>query len=185
MRKTEFDGRVSPSADPLILALEAWHLLSPRTRHCLEHKRDENDSASTVARVPIEAMRLSDLAKLEVRDLAGIPNLGRVCLCEIALLMERYGWSFQMSSASWQTMFDHPIFTGLPTLKMKVALAAERRQANFERSRAMLEAKERDGATAETIGKRFGASAAAAQISMQNARSILEQRTRYPLPTTH
>lgn len=185
MRKTEFEGRVSPSTDPLILALEAWHLLSARSRHCLEHRRDDNDSASTVAQVPIEVMRLSDLAKLELRDVIRIPNLGRVCLCEIALLMERYGWSFQTSSASWQTMFDHPVFTGLPTLRMKVALAAEKRRANFERGRAMLEAKEQDGATAGAIGKQFGVSAAVAQVSVQNARWILEQRARYPLPTTH
>jgi len=177
------DRRVAtPIADPSILALDAWHLLSPRTRHCLERRSDDSNPASTVANVPIEAMHLSDLAKLDLKDLARVPNLGRICLCEIAVVMERYGWRFHNSWVFARDIFDHPVFAGLPTLLAKVDRAAGRRRAAFERGRGMLDVARQDGLTAREVGERFGVSAATAQVAMQSARQITDQRARYPLP---
>ena len=172
----------TPTADPSILALEAWHLLSARTRHCLERRSDESNPASTVADVPIETMHLSDLAKLDLKDLARVPNLGRICLCEIAVVMERYGWRFHNSWVFARDIFDHPVFAGLPTLLAKVDRAAGRRRAAFERGRGMLDVARQDGLTAREVGERFGVSAATAQVAMQSARQITDQRARYPLP---
>jgi len=172
----------TPTADPSILALEAWHLLSARTRHCLERRSDDSNPASTVANVPIEAMHLSDLAKLDLKDLARVPNLGRICLCEIAVVMERYGWRFHNPWVFARDSFDHPVFAGLPTLLAKVDRAAEKRKAAFERGLGMLDVARQDGLAAREIGERFGVSAAAAQVAMQSARQILDQRARHPLP---
>lgn len=177
------DRRVAtPIADPSILALDAWHLLSARTRHCLERRADEANPASTVANVSIEAMHLSDLAKLELKDLARVPNLGRICLCEIAVVMERYGWRFHNPWMLARDSFDHPVFAGLPSLRRKVEQAASRRHAAFERGLGMLDVARQDKLTAREVGERFDVSAAAAQVAMQSARQILDQRARYPLP---
>jgi hypothetical protein len=179
------DQPVSPTADPAILALEAWHLLSPRTRHCLERRSDETNPASTIAGVPIEAMHLSNLAQLELKDIARLPNLGRICLCEIALAMQRYGWNFNTSWAMARDIFDHPVFTGLATLLAKVERAAEKRRSTFDQSMAMLEMGRREHLTAKQVGERFGVSAAMAQVAMGHARQMLDQRARFPLPPTH
>lgn len=127
-------------------------------------------------------MHLSDLAKLELKDLARVPNLGRTCLCEIAVVMERYGWRFHNPSVFARGIFDHPVFAGLSTLLAKVDRAAGKRAAAFERGRRMLDVARQERLTARAIGERFGVSAATAQVSMQSARQILDQRARYPLP---
>lgn len=73
-----------PKVDVLIASLEAWHIISTRTRNCLGRLDRADDPASTVTGTPIEKMRLSHLSRCEQADIFRLPNLGRVCYCEIA-----------------------------------------------------------------------------------------------------
>ena len=152
-----------PRQDVSILALEAWHVISPRTRNCLGHLDMPGDSTSTVAGVTIERMHLSD--------------------CEIAAAMDRYGWRFrQRWSGRAEPSALELLGASLSRHLQKITRAARTRSERFVVGETMLRLHEVEGLSGSEIGKRFGMSGAAVHATIQKTRRTLELRARFPLP---
>jgi hypothetical protein len=169
--------------DASILALEAWGVISTRTRNCLGYLDKATDPASTVAGVRIEEMRLSDLSRCERLSIFRLPNLGRVCYCEIAAIMDRYGWRFH---DRWSGIPEPPALELLGAslsrhLRM-ITQAAGKRAERFSFGESMLRLYEEEGLSGVEIGKRFGITGAAAYVTIQKARRVADLRMRMPLP---
>lgn len=169
--------------DVAVLALEAWHVISTRTRNCLGHLNRDDDPESTVSRTSIEQMHLSDLSRCSRSSIIRLPNLGHVCYCEIAAAMDRYGWRFH---DEW-TGGPEPLALELlgPSLARYVKMvsqAAEARAERFALGEKMLELHDRDGWSGAEIGKLFGVSGSAALATIQKVRRTTNLRIRYPLP---
>lgn len=167
--------------DVSILSLEAWHVISSRTRNCLGYLNDPKDAGSTVAKIPIEQMRLSDLSHVSRLDMVRLPNLGQACYCEIAVVMDRYGWRFH---DRWTGQSEPPALdllgTPLPRVLRKTAQAMEVRKARFALGQEML--KLHDGGLSLTeIGNRFGVTGSAVRVTIQKTRQVLEARTQLPI----
>lgn len=173
------NGTSSVTSDVHIIALEAWNLISARTRNCLGHRYVDEDPATTVASVPIEEMRLSHLSGLRAGDLLRIPNLGYSSYCEIALAMEHYGWRFRDAWGQKESplAYFHP-----STLARFTALAAAKRQVALERGETMRRLRDEDGMTLRKIGVRFNVSGTAVNVAIQHAGRIRDLRAHYPLP---
>lgn len=174
---------VRPPVDAFVLALEAWHVISSRARNCLGYLDKATDPASTVAGVSIDEMRLSDLSRCAQASVFRLPNLGRVCYCEIAAAMDRYGWRFhdQWTGKPERSALE-ALGSSLPRYLQRVTQAAEVRAERFALGEKMLRLHEKEGLSGAEIGKLFGVSGAAAHASIQKIRRIVEQRRRYPLP---
>lgn len=170
--------------DPLILALEAWLLVSVRTRNCLGHLYHPNDPASTLPGIPIEEMRLSHLSRFPGYYLFRIPNMGQLSYCEIATMMDRYGWNFDGYSIDGS---GAPPLAGfgqsLPRYMAKVVKSAEKRRAQFERGLLMKQLYEQDHLSVAAIGERFGVGGAAVSAAIIKTRELLASRERLPLPS--
>ncbi len=179
MPKNDLTSRTDVS----ILALEVWHVISSRTRNCLGRLDKATDPTSTVAGVRIEEMRLSDLSRCESVSVIRLPNLGRVCYCEIAAVMDRYGWRFHRR---WNSKPELPALqllgASLPRYLQMATQAAEIRRQNFARGERMMQLRDREGLSGAEIGKQFGITGAAASLTIQKTRRILELRARLPLP---
>lgn len=171
-----------PKVDVLIVSLEAWHIISTRTRNCLGRLDRADDPASTVTGTPVEKMRLSHLSRCEQADIFRLPNLGRVCYCEIAAVMDRYGWRFH---DRW-TGKPQPPAPGLlgPSLARyleRISRAAAARGERFALGEAMLRLYDEEGLSGPEIGKRFGITGAAAHAAIQKTRRTMDIRSRLPL----
>ena len=172
-----------PRQDVSILALEAWHVISPRTRNCLGHLDMPGDPTSSVAGVPIERMHLSDLSRCEGSSVFRVPNLGHVSYCEIAAAMDRYGWRFRKRwSGKAEPSALELLGPSLPRLLQKIIRAARTRSDRFAVGEAMLRLHEVEGLSGPEIGTRFGMSGAAVHATIQKTRRTLELRARFPLP---
>ncbi len=173
---------MEPTEDASILALEAWHVISSRTRNCLGQLDDASDTTSTVAGVRIEEMRLSDLSRCEWVSIFRLPNLGRVCYCEIAAVMDRYGWRFH---DRWTGKPEPPALDllgpALPHYLQMIAEAAAKRSERFAIGETMLRLYDEEGRSGAEIGKRFGVTGAAVHATIQKTRRILDLRMRLPL----
>jgi hypothetical protein len=169
-----------PLDDPSILALEAWDLISRRLFNCLGAQRIPGDRTSTVAHVPIDQMRLSDVARCNPADILRAPNLGRGCFREMWLVLEHYGFSMDGSSASadrWQAMWPG----GKDMWTAKWGAERDQRRATSERDQEMLDAHERDGVPLSAIAQRYGVSGAVASLRIRSARRRLAAKARHPL----
>lgn len=170
--------------DVLIVALEAWDIISSRTRNCLGQLNRKGDPTSTVAGVRIEDMRLSDLSRCERSSIFRLPNLGRVCYCEIAAAMDSYGWRFH------ERWFGKPEPAALELLGSslkrdleKSVHAAKIRSDKFALGQEMLSLHESEGLTCAEIGKRYTVTGAAIHATIQKTRRKLERRALFPLPS--
>ncbi|MBV2150697.1 hypothetical protein N5J77_06090 [Sphingobium yanoikuyae] len=174
---------IAPTTDASMLALEAWHVISSRTRNCLGQLDKPTDLASTVAGVPIEKMQLSDLSRCERAGILRLPNLGRVCYCEIASVMDRYGWRFH---DQWTGKPEPPALDllgpALPRHLHMIAQAAAKRSERFAIGETMLRLNDEEGLSGAEIGKHFGVTGAAVHANIQKTRRILDLRARLPLP---
>ncbi|SES07149.1 hypothetical protein SAMN05518866_13635 [Sphingobium sp. YR768] len=170
-------------ADASILALEAWLVISSRARNCLAHLNRPTDPASTVASVSIDEMRLSDLSRCTRASVLRAPNLGRVSYCEIAAVMDRYGWRFH---DQWTGKPEPPALellgSSLPRYLQMVTRAAEVRAERFAVGQKMRGLHEQEGLSGAEIGRLFGVSGAAAHASIQKNRRVAELRRLYPQP---
>lgn len=168
--------------DALIVSLEAWHIISTRTRNCLGRLDRAGDAASTVTGTPIEKMRLSHLSRCEQADIFRLPNLGWVCYCEIAAVMDRYGWRFH---DRWTGKPQPPALELLgPSLARyleRMSRAAAARGERFALGEAMLRLYDEEGLSGPEIGKRLGITGAAAHAAIQKARRTMDIRSRLPL----
>ncbi|MAM11835.1 hypothetical protein [Sphingobium cupriresistens] len=175
---------VEPARDVSILALEAWHVISSRTRNCLGQLNRPTEPASTVAGVRIENMQLSDLSHCERVDLFRLPNLGRVCYCEIAAVMDCYGWRFH---DRWTGEPQPPALellgSSLPRYLRMIRQSAATRAERFKLGETMLKLCHEDGMSGAEIGKRFGVTAAAVNAAIQKTRRVRDLRARLPLPS--
>lgn len=172
----------SPRQDVSILALEAWHVISPRTRNCLGHLYEPEDPASTIAGVAIENMHLSDLSLCEGLDIFRMPNLGRISYCEIAAVMDRYGWRFhQRWNGKAEPSPLEILGPSLSRLLQNVARTAKMRAERFAVGEEMLRLLEEEGLSGREIGKRFSISGASAHAAIHKVRRTLELRERFPL----
>ncbi|MDF0544955.1 hypothetical protein PX699_21635 [Sphingobium sp. H39-3-25] len=182
MSQTE-PGLMEPTQDVSILALEAWHVISSRTRNCLGKLDRPTDPASTVGGVPIEKMHLSDLSRCERASIFRLHNLGRISYCEIAAAMDRYGWHFHNR---WTCEREPPALDLLGSslsrdLRM-MTQAAARRSERFALGETMLRLHDEEGLSGPEIGKQFGVTGAAVSMTIQKTRRILDLRMRLPLP---
>ncbi|MEE4455153.1 hypothetical protein V2S85_26265 [Novosphingobium resinovorum] len=136
-----------------------------------------------MAGVSIDQMRLSDLSRCARLSVFRLPNLGRVCYCEIAAVMDRYGWRFH---DEWTGKPERPALealgSSLPRYLQMVTQAAEVRAERFALGEKMLRFHDHEGLSGAEIGKIFGVTGAAVHASIQKIRRIVELRTRYPLP---
>ncbi|HEX7783929.1 MAG TPA: hypothetical protein VF509_14070 [Sphingobium sp.] len=176
---------IVPTANVSILALEAWHVISSRTRNCLGQLDRETDPTSTVAGVPIEKMQLSDLSRCERRSLFRLPNLGFACYCEVAAVMDRYGWRFH---DRWTGKPEPPALdllgSLLPRYLERINQAATKRSERFAIGETMLRLNDEEGLSGAEIGKRFGVTGAAVHATIQKTRRILDLRACLPLPSS-
>jgi hypothetical protein len=176
---------IVPTANASILALEAWHVISSRTRNCLGQLDRQTDPTSTVAGVPIEKMQLSDLSRCERRSLFRLPNLGFACYCEVAAVMDRYGWRFH---DRWTGKPEPPALdllgSLLPRYLERINQAATKRSERFAIGETMLRLNDEEGLSGAEIGKRFGVTGAAVHATIQKTRRILDLRACLPLPSS-
>jgi hypothetical protein len=174
---------MEPTQDASILALEAWHIISSRTRNCLGQLDRPTDPTSTMAGVPIETMQLSDLSRCEQRALFRLPNLGFASYCEVATVMDRYGWRFH---DRWTGKPEPPALdllgSLLPRYLERINQAAAKRSERFAIGETMLRLNNEEGLSGAEIGKRFGVTGAAVHAAIQKTRRILDLRARLPLP---
>ncbi len=134
-----------------------------------------------MAKVPIEQMHLSDLSRVSRLDILRLPNLGQACYCEIAAIMDRYGWRFH---DRWTGQPEPPALdllgSSLSRILRKTAQATAVRKARFALGLEMLGLY--DGGFSQTeIGNRFGVTDSAAHVTIQKTRRVLEARARLPL----
>ncbi len=176
---------IAPTANASILALEAWHDISYRTRNCLGQLNSATDPASTVAGIPIEKMQLSDLSRCERRALFRLPDLGFACYCEVAAVMDRYGWRFH---DRWTGKPEPPALdllgSLLPRYLDRINQAAAKRSERFAIGETMLRLNDEEGLSGAEIGKRYGVTSAAVHATIRKTRRILDLRARLPLPPT-
>lgn len=169
--------------DVLIVALEAWHIISTRTRNCLGQLDRKEDPTSTVAGVRIEEMRLSDLSRCERISIFRLPNLGRVSYCEIAAAMDRYGWRFHDRWFSKREPAAIELLgSSLPRDLQRSAQSAQIRSERFALGQEMLRLHEGEKLTSTEIGRRYNLTGAAVHAMIQKTRRTLELRRLFPLP---
>ncbi|AMK23258.1 hypothetical protein [Rhizorhapis sp. SPR117] len=166
-----------PMANPLIVALSAWDLISIRTYGCLVTATRWFEPGEGPGGIAIEALRLGDVAVVSARDMLRVPNFGRRCYFDLYAAMKMFGWSWG-HALERETEQDRRRMEA--ALAARAHLATQRREA-LERAGALRDLHDREGLTRKDIARRVGLSESVVQRKIAEIRKVEEMRSRYPL----
>jgi len=163
---------VGGRTDPLIAELAADYSLSERTFQCLLKIPARFPDIPIPARDVAATLRTSHIAPLSTVELLALPNFSHECCRELAVAIERLGWSAHVHAehplrpdavgvtAAWRSYFD--------------TMVRQRREVD-RRALDMLEMKD-EGLTNEEVGRQVGVSASRVGQLLKRARDIREKR---------
>lgn len=172
-------GRRTPlPANPLILALSAWDLITLRTYTCLEAATRWFAVGEGPGGVALEELRLGDFAGIPAGEMLRIPNFGRTCYYDLYAVMKLFGWSWGDHPRSRDEQQQNDLAVGLAN---HARLAQQRRDA-FERGITLCDLRDREGLTCGIIASRVGLSQGFVQRKIAEVRKVQKLRSLYPLP---
>lgn len=166
---------VVPTANPLIVALAAWDLVTVRTYNCLVATTRWFEAGDGPGGIAIEDLRLSDVAVISAREMLRVPNFGRRCYYDLYAVMRMFGWPWGDLPRSESEKEQREREAALAS---RARVTAQRRDA-LERASRLKDLHDLEGLTCHDIAARLGMSEGLVQRKIAEVRKVEELRLRY------